>query len=277
MKRQKDEEGGQEWLNTYADMITLVLTFFVLLYSISNVNISKLEEIATAMQRQLGIEVQTDIEDVPQDLKYPVIGENTKEAIQVPAGSQNTQASAREMARMARDIQTYFDTENLDAMVSNSENAVFIRFKNDLLFDPDSAVLRADSRSMLDAVGIMLKEKQDDILAVYINGHTAQAANSLINDRLLSSERADNVAIYLEEQVGFDPKKLICRGYGKYYPIADNATREGREQNRRVDMIILGNGYKPEDTIDGVETMDPLFPVTMPGDKAMMQEGTGSD
>jgi len=276
MKRQKDEEGGQEWLNTYADMITLVLTFFVLLYSISNVNISKLEEIATAMQRQLGIEVQTDIEDVPQDLKYPVIGENTEEAIQVPSGSQNTQASAREMARMARDIQTYFDTENLDAMVSNSENAVFIRFKNDLLFDPDSAVLRADSRSMLDAVGIMLKEKQDDILAVYINGHTAQAANSLINDRL-SSERADNVAIYLEEQVGFDPKKLICRGYGKYYPIADNATREGREQNRRVDMIILGNGYKPEDTIDGVETMDPLFPVTMPGDKAMMQEGTGSD
>ena len=53
MKRQKDEEGGQEWLNTYADMITLVLTFFVLLYSISNVNLTKLEEVASAMQRQL--------------------------------------------------------------------------------------------------------------------------------------------------------------------------------------------------------------------------------
>ena len=277
MKKQKEEEGGQEWLNTYADMITLVLTFFVLLYSISNVNISKLEEIASAMQRQLGIEAQTDIEDVPQDLKYPVIGENNEESTQVPTGSQNTQASAREMALMARDIQTYFDSENLDAIVSNSENAVFIRFKNDLLFDPDSASLRADSKSMLDAVGIMLKEKQDNILAVYINGHTAQAANSLINDRLLSSERADNVAIYLEDQVGFDPKKLICRGYGKYYPIADNATREGREQNRRVDMIILGNGYRPPDTIDAMETMDPLFPVTMPGDKAMIQEGTGSD
>ena len=48
MKRQKDEEGGQEWLNTYADMITLVLTFFVLLYSISNVNLTKLEEVASA-------------------------------------------------------------------------------------------------------------------------------------------------------------------------------------------------------------------------------------
>ena len=277
MKRQKDEEGGQEWLNTYADMITLVLTFFVLLYSISNVNISKLEEIASAMQRQLGIEAQTDIEDVPQDLKYPVIGENNEESTQVPTGSQNTQASAREMALMARDIQTYFDSENLDAIVSNSENAVFIRFKNDLLFDPDSASLRADSKSMLDAVGIMLKEKQDNILAVYINGHTAQAANSLINDRLLSSERADNVAIYLEEQVGLNPKKLICRGYGKYYPIADNTTKEGREQNRRVDMIILGNGYRPPESVEGVETMDPLFPVVMPQDEAMMQEGTASD
>ena len=130
---------------------------------------------------------------------------------------------------------------------------------------------------MLDAVGIMLKEKQDNILAIYINGHTAQAANSLINDRLLSSERADNVAIYLEEQVGIPPKKLICRGYGKYYPIADNTTREGREQNRRVDMIILGTGYKPPDTVQGMETMDPLFPVTMPGDETMMQEGTASD
>ncbi|KMW18666.1 OmpA/MotB family protein [Enterocloster citroniae] len=277
MKKQKEEEGGQEWLNTYADMITLVLTFFVLLYSISNVNISKLEEIASAMQRQLGIESQTELEDVPDDLKYPTIGENTDEPSQAVTGSQNTQASAREMRQMSRDIQTYFDSENLDAIVSNTENAVYIRFKNDLLFDPDSANLRDGSKSMLDAVGIMLQEKQDNILAVYINGHTAQAANSLINDRILSSERADNVAIYLEEQVGLNPKKLICRGYGKYYPIADNTTKEGREQNRRVDMIILGNGYRPPESVEGVETMDPLFPVVMPQDEAMMQEGTASD
>lgn len=53
---------------------------------------------------------------------------------------------------MSRDIQTYFDSENLDAIVSNTENAVYIRFKNDLLFDPDSANLRDGSKSMLDAV-----------------------------------------------------------------------------------------------------------------------------
>lgn len=252
-------------MNTYADMITLVLTFFVLLYSISNVNMSKLEAVAEAMQKKLGIEVQVQAESEE-------VTENVEEIMSNPAMAKDS--SSREMAKLAKDIQSYFETENLDAMITSSENAVYIRFKNDLLFDPDSAVLRDGSKDMLDAVGLMLLERQSDIMAIYINGHTAQAANSLINDRLLSSERADRVAIYLEEETGLDPEKLICRGYGKYYPIADNTTKEGRELNRRVDMIILGNDYKAsENGIEGVETMDPLFPVGMPEDMNMDNEG----
>lgn len=277
MKKQRTEGGGQEWLNTYADMITLVLTFFVLLYSISNVNITKLEQVAAAMQKQLGIEVSTDLEDVPADLKYPTIGEDPDvpvEKFENEASREVPSASSMEMKEMATEIQAYFQTENLDAFVTNSENAVYIRFKNDLLFGPDSSQLMESSKSMLDALGIILKDKQEKIMAVYINGHTAQAANSLVNDRILSSSRADNVAIYLEEHAGFDPKKLICRGYGKYYPIADNDTKEGREQNRRVDMIILGNEFKlSEGNLDKVETMDPLFPVVMPEEMGNGQEG----
>ncbi|MEW4413926.1 flagellar motor protein MotB [Clostridium sp. AN503] len=276
MKKREEEGGSQEWLNTYADMITLVLTFFVLLYSISNINMSKLEEVAAAMQKRLGIETTVPIEDIPVDLEYPAISENTDPAGDPTAvGGGMSSASSRQMVELARDIQTYFETENLDAVISSSDNAVYIRFKNDLLFDPDSAVLRENSRDMLDALGVMLNARQDDIMAIYINGHTAQAANSLINDRILSSSRADNVAIYLEENCGIEPKKLICRGYGKYYPIAENSTKEGREQNRRVDMIILGSDFQAaEGDLDSVETMDPLAPVQMPGDMAPGQKGT---
>ena len=107
---------------------------------------------------------------------------------------------------MARDIQAYFDSENLDAVVSNSENAVYIRsLRMIYCLRLTTQILRMPANPCWTR-GIMLKEKQDNILAIYINGHTAQAANSLINDRLLSSERADNVAIYLEEQVGIPPK-----------------------------------------------------------------------
>lgn len=276
MKKRDEEGGSQEWLNTYADMITLVLTFFVLLYSISNINMSKLEEVAAAMQKRLGIETTVPMEDIPVDLEYPAISENTNPAGDPTAvGGGMASASSRQMVELAREIQTYFETENLDAVISSSDNAVYIRFKNDLLFDPDSAVLRENSRDMLDALGVMLNARQDDIMAIYINGHTAQAANSLINDRILSSSRADNVAIYLEENCGIEPKKLICRGYGKYYPIAENSTKEGREQNRRVDMIILGSGFQAaEGDLDSVETMDPLAPVQMPGDMAPGQKGT---
>ena len=114
MKKRREEGGGQEWLNTYADMITLVLTFFVLLYSISNVNISKLEEIAAAMQRQLGIESTNDLEDVPQDLKYPSISEGASapegEGSQFNTGTGGgaRSASSLAMADMAKDIQSYF-------------------------------------------------------------------------------------------------------------------------------------------------------------------------
>lgn len=262
-KRREEHSGGQDWLNTYADMITLVLTFFVLLYSISNVNMTKLEAVAEAMQKKLGIEVEVKPEDVTEDMVI---------AMEEPHMAK--ESSSREMAELAKDIQTYFEEENLDASITSSENAVYVRFKNDLLFDPDSAVLREGSKDMLDAVGLMLLDRQNDIMAVYINGHTAQAANSLINDRLLSSERADRVAIYLEEVAGLDPEKLICRGYGKYYPIADNDTKEGRELNRRVDMIILGNDFKAsENGIEGVETMDPLFPVGMPENMNTDKEG----
>lgn len=258
MKRRKEEEGGgQEWLNTYADMITLVLTFFVLLYSISNVNITKLEQIAAAMQKKLGMEQAVSLEEVPEDVKYPTIGEET--------GGVPDSTSAESMQRMAEELKEYFANSNIDAQTSSSDNVIYIRFKNDLLFGPDSAQLREDSISMLDSLGNMLMDKEEEILAVYINGHTAQAASSPVNDRVLSSMRADNVAIYLEDTVGFDPKKLICRGYGKYYPIADNSTKEGREMNRRVDIIILGNDFKMSDVDERQqEVIDPLAPVTLP-------------
>lgn len=277
MKKRREEGGGQEWLNTYADMITLVLTFFVLLYSISNVNISKLEALASAMQRKLGIEVTTELQDQPQVSKYPTLnegGDAMGQGAEADSGTNSgSAASSLSMTAMAKEIQAYFDTEHVDALVSSTKNAVYIRFKNDLLFEPDRAELHESSKSMLEALGVMVRDRQDEIKAIYINGHTAKAANSPVNDRLLSSQRADNVAIYLEEKAGLYPKKMICCGYGKYYPIADNDTKEGRELNRRVDIIILGNDYKSsESDEDELQMINPLFPTDIPADGG--QEGT---
>ncbi len=160
MKRRKEEEGGgQEWLNTYADMITLVLTFFVLLYSISNVNITKLEQIAAAMQKKLGMEQAVSLDEVPEDIKYPTIGEET--------GGVPDSTSTESIQKMAEELREYFANYNIDAQTSSSDDVIYIRFKNDLLFGPDSAVLREESGIMLDSLGIMLNARQDEICGLY--------------------------------------------------------------------------------------------------------------
>lgn len=272
-RKEREEENTQEWLNTYADMITLVLTFFVLLYSISNVNITKLEQIASAMQKKLGMEASVDLGDVPQDLKFPAIGEES-----VPNGVPTDQPITQ-VQSMASSIQQYMNENNIQVNVTSEENYLYIRFKNDLLFGPDSSVLLDNSKEALDYIGAQLNSDDGEISAVYINGHTAESAGSLVNDRLLSSERAANVAIYLEEKAGVDPKKLITRGYGKYYPIADNSTKEGREQNRRVDMIILGKDFQMSDVSEeDAEIFNPVSPFDVPGAMNTEQEGeTASD
>ncbi len=260
MKRRQRQSGdGQEWLNTYADMITLVLTFFVLLYSISNINMVKLEKVAEAMQKQLGIEANLDLEDLPDDIKYPAIGE----------AQEDLSASEIALNEAKSEIESYMETNNVEAMVNREDNVLYIRFKNEVLFAPDSPDILQENIGFLDYIGDVLKTKESEILAIYINGHTADGVNSVWNDRILSSQRADNVAIYLEENKGIEPKKLISRGYGKNYPIADNSTKEGREQNRRVDIIILGNGFEwtqiAGDGSGSVEQFDPLTPIDVPG------------
>lgn len=267
-RKERGEENTQEWLNTYADMITLVLTFFVLLYSISNVNITKLEQIANAMQKKLGLETNVELEEVPQDLKFPAIGEE-----EVPNGLPTDQPLTQ-VQNMASSIQQYMEDQNIQVSVTSKENYMYIRFKNDLLFGPDSSVLLENSKEALDYIGNQLMVEDSGINAVYINGHTAESAGSLVNDRILSSERAANVAIYLEDKVGVDPKKLITRGYGKYYPIADNSTKEGREQNRRVDMIILGKDFQMSDVAEeDTELFNPVSPFDVPGAINSEQEG----
>lgn len=261
MKRKNRKNGdSQNWLNTYADMITLVLTFFVLLYSISNVNMEKLKEVAAAMQKKLGIQVELNLEEVKPDLKYPKIQE-TEEEIENPTESEKS------LQKMTQELDNYIQENGVGAAVADTGDVVYIRFKNDVLFGPDSSVLQPSSMGFLGVVGDQLKQEESHIMAVYINGHTAGGTNSPVNDRMLSSDRANNVAIYFEEQKGFEPRKLISRGYGKNYPIADNATKEGREQNRRVDIIILGNDFKldQQETAAGEESFDPLTPIEVPG------------
>lgn len=245
-KRKRDDGSSYNWMDTYGDMVTLLLTFFIMLFSMSSVNEEKWEQLVRAFSRkgeetsQVVIAPEGDGEDV---------GRNQSE-FPPPGGEAELETESnlpKNFDELFEYLKTYVEDNNMSASVSveNSEGNVYIRFQDNLFFDPDKYVLKPASKDILGFLGAGLKNLEDQILVINISGHTASVPGIdyyPVSDWMLSSERASAVAIYLEEETGVDPAILLPIGYGKNHPIADNDTAEGREQNRRVDMLIVGKG-----------------------------------
>ena len=238
MARQKKSapEAEGSWLDTYADMVTLLLCFFVLLFSQSTIEETKWAKLLEAFAYFDKTEEMIPIVITPPEVVDP----NTSGANGNPGD-----ASDIDFSDLAELIQDAINESGVgdDVSVSTSSGMAFIRFNNNLLFGPDSSILSSEARSFLDKVGDAFLEFEDQIVMVRINGHTAKTnrTGGTTNDRILSSDRANAVLMYLEDVKGFEPTKLISMGYGCHYPITDNDTEEGRSQNRRVEILVLGS------------------------------------
>lgn len=208
------------WLNTYADMITLILVFFVLLFSMSTIDAAKYELLVEMFN--------------PSAIQDPT-GSATDTAVSDTA----TDQEVLDLEELYQYLTQYVESRGLQdqIQVSQGENVVGIQFMSSMFFNPDSAVLTAQGRQLMVDIGTAIRDVQDRIKAIRVDGHTA-VADSPISDRDLSTDRANTVLKFLEAGYVSDPSKLLAVGYGQYHPIASNDTEEGRTQNRRVEIII---------------------------------------
>lgn len=238
-----DEGGGQEWMNTYSDLVTLLMCFFVLLFSMSSVDAEKWEAFVKAFNKmgdqtsQIVINANDDEGDAPIT--------NSGDAYQMEVND------GEELATLPTDFDELFaflkefvEESGLDSSVevmTDGENAVYIRFQNNVFFAADASDLLPDGLYILNFLGDCLAAVQDQIYVISINGHTADVGfdDYAVSEWMLSSERAGRVADYLDSEKHVDATKLRPMGYGKSFPVADNSTDEGRQQNRRVDMTIV--------------------------------------
>lgn len=238
-KKQHEEVNTEGWKDTYGDMVTLLLCFFVLLYSMSSVNSEKWEAFVKAFTNPG--------EDTAQVVLTPSdeLGDHT-----VPGaedGDSSTMDPANEFPtsfdELAQAIKEYVEENNMQQVieVEGDEGVVYIRFQNSLFFEPNKAVLLPEAVPSLEFLGTSLKGLEDEIWMVSISGHTADVPGSSggPSEWLLSAERAGQVAIYLEDHAGLDPLLLRAIGFGRNYPIESNETDEGRARNRRVEMVII--------------------------------------
>ena len=238
-------ENSERWLISYADFITLLMVFFVVLYSMSQVDAGKYEQLAQSLNMAL-----TGGTGILDNMTPGVISIDNSGSVEKPKpspannGLDNANSNQREfinMENVEKRLNTYFSDHGLDQSVSMKidERGLVVSLNDTLLFDPGKASLKNEAMSELVAVGEALNTQENYIR---VEGHTD---NIPINNAQfasnweLSAARATTVVRLLTDTANISPKKLSAVAYGEYKPVADNSTPEGRSQNRRVDIILL--------------------------------------
>ena len=243
-KKPREEGASNEWMNTYSDLVTLLMCFFVLLFSMSSVDAEKWELLVEALAGSDETKLVVDPSANPGDDMPPGNPGQGGEGLTVAPVSGDPK-DLQDFDELFDFLQKYLEEKGLSESIEvmkSGDNVVYIRFRNSIFFQPDKGNLLNEAKEILNYLGECLVAVEDQIYVVSINGHTADVQTPgvyVVSDWLLSGERASQVAKYLDEEMHFTPSKLRPMGYGKNFPIADNTTPEGREQNRRVDMTIV--------------------------------------
>lgn len=233
-KKETSSEGltGNEWMNTYADTITLVLTFFILLYSFSSVDAGKFKQVASALQSVLqGKSGETIFDYNMENGNVPMVGDSEAMA--------NTTGGIQE--EIYDKVKEIIEKNNLQATVEirKDTKGVNIELRDNVLFDSGKADVKDGCKPILDKIGTIIASVPYNI---EIEGHTDNIPISNFkyeNNWELSTSRAVNVVRYFIEAKGLQPVRFTAAGYGEYKPLVANDTDEHRAHNRRVNIIIL--------------------------------------
>jgi chemotaxis protein MotB len=237
-KKLKDEPDNHDrWMVSYADFITLLLAFFVVMYAISSVNAGKYRVLSDSLGSAFG--------------RATPVTPATKVPIEMSIGGQSRLLSAQKhdlavrrekehMTDMAREILKVLAplVNQGKVRVSQNSRGINVEINASVLFAPGEAKLTNGSGQALRAVALVLK---NDKHAIQVEGYTdnVSISNSMFPSNWeLSAVRASSVVRLLAEN-GIDESRLIAVGHGANEPVSANDNAEGRSRNRRVEVMIL--------------------------------------
>lgn len=276
-KKKKQEHGNHErWLVSYADFITLLFAFFVVLYSSAQVDKRRVGQLALAIQvafQQMGIFQASNskpalLDSEPMPFSTVQIVENAERndamgrLVNSPQG-QLTNAPARElMTNLQNQLESALSPEikKHTITVSPTREGIVVSLKEAGFFDSGSAAIRPDTLSTIaHFIGVIRPYP----VHIRIEGHTDNVpihTARFDSNWELSTARATEMIKLFIAQFGIAPNRLSASGYGEYYPIASNDTPEGRAQNRRVDLVLLNPIAVVAPPLPRIPTVIPRLP-----------------
>lgn len=262
-KRKPDEppKGAPAWQSTFADLMNLLLCFFVMLFSMSSVDAHKFDLLAASFNQtfsifdagataigdgvllSLGVSQLNELDDYINSTGRDAEGETIPEDLE-SAADMMEEAKIKESEELAGRIKEALDEKNLGKEVDIEFTAQYVQLtlNGALLFDSGSVEIKEDALPLMNQLGIILQRFSEGLIE--IEGHTDNVPMSgakYSNNDELSSGRALSVFYYLKENTTLDTSRIKHSGRGEYDPIADNSTEEGRARNRRVEIKIYNS------------------------------------
>ncbi|MCR8746268.1 flagellar motor protein MotB [Romboutsia lituseburensis] len=235
-KRKKHEEeeehqNHERWLLSYADFITLLMIFFIIMYAMSTLDQKKYEKLTTALNQAMGD--GTAIADTGSNMGGEIGNGLSEDA---------------KLKKVKENLDKYLKENNLSASVSTTieKRGLVVSFKDSLFFDSGKAEVRPEQTDKLITISKIINQSIISDSYIRIEGHTDSVPmhNEIFKSNWdLSVMRASNVAQILINKAGVKPERLSATGYGEYRPKVDNSTAEGKSTNRRVDIIIMNSQF----------------------------------
>ena len=257
-KKEEPQKPSKAWMDTFADLMNLLLCFFVLLFSMSTVDAQKFEAIAASFSQTFsifnggqisigkgmllgnGVSQLNELDQYMDSMgKTAENDEDTDELDKIQEKLQ--EAKLAESEKLAERIEEAIEESQMEDMIELDFNAQYVQLtlKGAILFDSGSAKLKDEAMSVIERVALILERYAEH--DIEIEGHTDTVPmhnGKYANNNELSSARALAMFDYLLEHTTLQPSKIKHSGRGEYIPVADNTTPEGRAKNRRIEIKI---------------------------------------
>lgn len=231
-KKHEEHENHERWLVSYADFITLLFAFFVVMYSISSVNEGKFRTVSESIKAALNPIVSSPAAPTPFQ-----VGANKQSSI-VPNVIPSRDMAVRRLRLALKSLHASVRIDTIQ-VTELGDSTIVLSLPELVLFESGAAALRAEALPFLQALAEVLVELDRQIK---VQGHTDNVpirTAQFPSNWELSAIRAVMVVRALGELYGVSMKNLSAVGYGDSRPVMDNTTPENRTKNRRVEIVVL--------------------------------------